>query len=203
MSHKCFISFKKEDKYYRDEILKKLGQEDVPVKFLDRWIDSEDADYILQEIRDNYLSDTTVTLFLIGLHSKEDEGVARFGRDNNFFIKRELQASLFDGKGNTRSGIVGVVLPEMESRVFTGNYQCSVCGKTHFTAIVDDSTVVREFSCNYFIPPKPGCCWGESDRYCVLTTYAQFIADHDQYVNCAYDKRYSRIAEKIRLRNLR
>ena len=93
MSHKCFISFKKEDKYYRDEILKKLGQEDVPVKFLDRWIDSEDADYILQEIRDNYLSDTTVTLFLIGLHSKEDEGVDRFGRDNNFFIKRELQAS--------------------------------------------------------------------------------------------------------------
>jgi hypothetical protein len=36
-----------------------------------------------------------------------------------------------------------------------------------------------------------------------LTTYAQFIADPDQYVNCAYDKRYSMIAEKIRLRNLR
>lgn len=74
MSHKCFISFKKEDRHYRDEILKKLNQEDVPAVFLDRWINSEDADYILQEIRDQYLADTTVTLFLIGEHSKENDG---------------------------------------------------------------------------------------------------------------------------------
>ena len=203
MSHKCFISFKKEDKYYRNKILYKLGQEDVPVKFLDRWIDSEDSDYILQEIRDGYLADTTVTLFLIGAHSKENDGVDEYGRDNNFFIKRELQASLFDGRGNTRSGIVGIVLPEKENAIFTGNYTCSICGESHFTAIVDDSTVVREFSCNYFIRPKPGCCWKEEDRYCVLTTYSQFLTDPDRYIDLAYDKRYSEVAQKIRLRNLR
>lgn len=203
MSHKCFVSFKKEDKYYRDAILKKLGQEDVPVKFLDRWIDSEDADYILQEIRDEYLADTTVTLYLIGAHSMENDGVDEYGRDNNFFIKRELQASLFDGRGNTRSGIVGIVMPELENVVFTGNYTCSVCGGSHFTAIVDDRTVVREFSCNYFIQPEPGCCWKEEDRYCVLTTYSQFLTDPDGYINLAYDKRYSNVSHKIRLRNLR
>ena len=203
MSHKCFISFKKEDKVYRDEILKKLGQEDVPVKFLDKWIDSEDSDYILQEIRDTYLADTTVTLFLIGTHSHEDDGVDILGRDNNFFIKRELQASLFDGKGNTRSGIVGIVLPAMVNKVFTGNYVCPDCGQTHSYVNVDDTTVVREFSANYYIAPKPGCCWTEKDRYCVLVAYDKFITAPNAYIDLAYEKRYSDISKKISLRNLR
>lgn len=203
MRHKCFISFKKEDRFYRDEILKKLNQEDVPVKFLDRWIDSDDADYILQEIRDQYLSDTTVTLFLIGEHSKEDDGCDEQGRDNNYFIKRELQASLFDGEGNTRSGIVGVILPCMDGKILTGNYVCQICKGSHFTAIVDDSTVVREFSVNYFIQPKPGCCWKEDDRYCVLVSYEDFMGDPDRYIELAYSKRYAAISEKIRLKNLR
>lgn len=203
MSHKCFISFKKEDKFYRDKILEKLGQKDVSVKFLDRWIDSEDSDYILQEIRDSYLADTTVTLFLIGEHSLEDDGEDVYGRDNNFFIKRELQASLFDGKGNTRSGIVGIVLPDMEDKVFVGDRVCAVCGNSHSTLIVDDRTVVREFSANYFIKPKPGCCWSAKDRYCVLVAYEKFMADPNKYINLAYEKRYSEISKKIRLRNLR
>ena len=203
MSHKCFISFKKEDKYYRNEILKKLGQEDVPVKFLDRWIDSEDADYILQEIRDEYLADTTVTLYLIGNHSMEDDGVDDQGRDNNFFIKRELQASLFNGEGNTRSGIVGIVLPDMVDKVFVGDHVCAVCGGSHSTLIVDDRTVVREFSANYFIKPKPGCCWRGEDRYCVLAAYDKFMANPSKYVDLAYEKRYSNISKKISLRNLR
>ena len=29
MSHNCFISFKKEDEYYKNEILRKLGNERI------------------------------------------------------------------------------------------------------------------------------------------------------------------------------
>ena len=72
MSHKCFISFKKEDIEYKDELIKILKEENVIEKSLDKTIDSEDGDYIMQKIREDYLKDSTVTLFLIGEHSSEN-----------------------------------------------------------------------------------------------------------------------------------
>lgn len=66
MSHKCFISFKKEDEYYKDQILKKLGSERITGKALDRRIDSDDIDYVMQVIRKEYMSNTSVTIFIIG-----------------------------------------------------------------------------------------------------------------------------------------
>ena len=45
MSHNCFISFKKEDSHYRDEIANKLDRKDIVGKSLDTWIDSDDIDY--------------------------------------------------------------------------------------------------------------------------------------------------------------
>ena len=48
MSHNCFISFKKEDLRYKEEILKKLGEERIQGKALDRWIDSDDIDYVME-----------------------------------------------------------------------------------------------------------------------------------------------------------
>ena len=132
MSHKCFISFKKEDATYKDEIVKKLRWEDVIVKSLDRWIDSENDDYIMSQIRKDYLGDSTVTVFIVGGHSSELEGEDELNRDKNHFIKRELQASLYNGEPpNTRNGILGVVLPAVQERIFKGLYTCPKCGKVH------------------------------------------------------------------------
>ena len=50
MSHNCFISFKKEDKNYKDKILKKLGQERIKGKALDKWIDSEDMQRSINQL---------------------------------------------------------------------------------------------------------------------------------------------------------
>lgn len=69
MSHNCFISFKKEDEYYKKEILEKLGADRIKGRSLDKWIESEDIDYIMQVIRSQYMKNTSVTLFLIGKHS--------------------------------------------------------------------------------------------------------------------------------------
>ncbi len=102
MTHNCFISFKKEDSIYKVEILKKLGNERIKGKALDKWIDSDDIDYIMQTIRSEYMIDTSVTLFLIGEHSSEMEGSDSNG-DKNAFIKKEIQATLFNGKGFSRS----------------------------------------------------------------------------------------------------
>jgi hypothetical protein len=69
MGHKCFISFKKEDADYRQAVIDLLGKENYIDKSLDRVIESEDGDYIMQVIREDYLRDSTVTIFLIGTHS--------------------------------------------------------------------------------------------------------------------------------------
>lgn len=200
---KCFISYKKEDILHKNYLVNKLGSNSFIDKTLDRWIDSEDGDYIMQVIRRDYLCDSTVTLFLIGEHSSENEGYDWNGYDKNYFIKRELAASLYNGTGNTRNGIVGIVLPNMYNRIYKGSHICSICGKSHNCVIMNDSTVVREFSKNYYIEPCPGCAWSEDDRYCVLAKWDDFIADPEPIIELAYSKRFSEIANKIVIRNLR
>lgn len=55
MAHKCFISFKKEDQWYRNKIDDLFSASDIINKGLDRVIDSYDGDYIMQTIRQDYL----------------------------------------------------------------------------------------------------------------------------------------------------
>lgn len=203
MAHKSFISFKKEDKWYRDKLVEKFNSSDVIDKSLDRVIDSEDGDYIMKTIRNDYLKDSTVTVFLIGEHSSENEGKDILGRDINYFIQRELQASLYNGKGNTRNGIVGVVLPEMYERIYGKSYVCNSCGEEHSYIYLNDNTVIREFSENYYIKPHNGCLWSEEERYCVLVKWTDFYKEPEYYINKAYDKRFAEISKKLKIYNLR
>lgn len=94
MGHKCFISFKKEDQNYRNMLDAYFEKVDIINKSLDREIESDNADYIMQVIREQYLEDSTITIFLIGKHSSENDGFDVFRRRKNHFIERELQASL-------------------------------------------------------------------------------------------------------------
>lgn len=146
MKHKCFISFKTEDIAYKKYIQNDLDV-DMIDKSLDTPIDSANEDYIMQKIRSDYLSDSTVTIFIIGEHCSE-----YLGWQEQCFIKRELQASLYNGQGNSRSGILGIVLPSMYDYVYKGNYECTICGGIHNWVAIDDSIVISEFSYNYYIP---------------------------------------------------
>ncbi len=196
MSHKCYISFKTEDEDYKSEIqkMKDEGKLDYIDKSLDEAIDSDDSDYIMRKIREDYLSDSTVTIFLIGSHSKES-----LGWEEQQFIKRELQASLYDGENNSRSGILGVVLPEMYDSIYKGTYTCATCGNSHNHISINDNTVIKEFSANYYIEPHIGCCWSEDQRYCVLVKWADFVNNPETYINKAFDKRCSNIASKVKV----
>jgi len=149
------------------------------------------------------LYDSTVTLFLIGNHSSENEGMDNDGKDKNYFIKRELAASLFDGSNNTRNGILGIVLPDMEPIMYKGTIKCSTCGNVHHCVCVNDETTIREFSCNYYTKPHSGCSWPEEERYCVLVKWNDFVNSPEHYINQAFNKRESDIVSKIRIRNLR
>lgn len=203
MGHKCFISYKKEDLQYKNKLLLLFDRSDIVDKTLDRVINSEDGDYIMSVIRRDYLSDSTVTLFLIGEHSSENEGYDWCGRPHNYFIQRELQASLYNGIGNTRNGILGVVLPEMYDKIFKGRYTCSQCGCNHSYVNIGDETVIREFSANYYLEPHSGCAWPDNERYCILVKWDDFVADPDKYVNMAFDKRSTDIAKRVKIKSLR
>ena len=203
MGRKCFISFKKEDNDYRQKVIDLLGNESYIDKSLDRVIQSEDGDYIMQVIREDYLRDSTVTIFLIGSHSSEYEGVDVWGRDKNYFIKRELQASLFNGKGNTRNGILGVVLPNMYNNIFKGTYHCTECDGDHNYVAINDYTVIREFSVNYYCEPHEGCAWQDKDRYCVLVKWSDFEKSPGTYIDEAFEKRGADVAGRIKIKNLR
>ena len=193
MSHKCFISFKTEDKKY-----KKYIQEDLKIDMIDKSlntpINSTDEDYIMRKIREDYLSDSTVTIHLIGEYSAEN-----LLYENQAYIKRELQASLYNGENNTKNGILGIVLPNMYDKIFKGSEVCTVCGKSHNIVCINDSTVVKEFSYNYYIP-KDGCSWSEEDRFCVLVKWNDFVKNPELYINKAFDKRSSLISAKTKVR---
>lgn len=192
MARKCFISFKTEDAAYKKAIQDDLNV-DMIDKSLDEAIDSDDEEYIMQQIRENYLSDSTVTIHLIGANSAEN-----LGEEEQKFIKRELQASLYDGKNNPRSGILGVVLPSAEVQIYCGSNSCK-CGNVVSVVTLDDSTAVKEFHVNFYIPNNK-CHWTEDDRYCVLVKWADFAADPEKYIEQAFSKREHSIAGKAKVR---
>jgi len=196
MGRKCYISFKTEDSAYKSEIqkMKEEGKIDFIDKSLNEAIDSEDPNYIMRKIREDYLSDSTVTIFLIGNKSSE-----ALGLEEQQYIKRELQASLYNGDGNLRSGILGVVLPQMYESIYKGNYTCPKCGNPHNHVAINDSTVIKEFSVNYYVEPHDGCAWNEDQRYCILVKWDDFIKAPDTYIEKAFNKREAEIAKKVKV----
>jgi MTH538 TIR-like domain (DUF1863) len=193
MARKCFISFKTEDAAYKKHIQEHLNVNMID-KSLNDAIDSLDEDYVMRRIREDYLSDSTVTIHLIGAKSAEN-----LGWSEQKYIKRELQASLYHGSGNTQNGILGVVLPSMQDTIYAGSYFCSTCGGSHNSINLTNSTVVSEFSYNYFIP-NTKCAWAEEDRFCVLVKWEAFTANAEYYIEQAFLKRDTAISEKTKVR---
>lgn len=191
MARRCFISYKREDAEYKRIILEDLGVDMVDYS-LDEPIDSDDEDYIMQQIRDRYLSDSTVTIHLIGAHGSENSGW-----EEQKYIKRELQASLYHGKNNTMNGILGIVLPHVTSNIYQGSQSCvHGCGNSHNIVNLNDDTTIREFWKNYYIPHNR-CAHGDDDRYCVLVKWEDFVRSPETYIEQAYQKRIHAIASKV------
>ena len=187
MKHKCFISFKTEDIKYKEYIQNDLDV-DMIDKSLNNPISSENEDYIMRKIREDYLKDSTVTICLIGEHSAENNIF-----ENQNYIKRELQASLYD----IPNGILGIVLPSMTDKIYKGPYICDNCGEEHNNVAIDDNTVIKEFSVNYYIPDHQGCSWSSDDRYCVLTKWDDFVVSPNYYIDTAFHKRSEPVRNKI------
>ena len=113
--HKVFISHHhKLDQAYKNQLVQFGKRHNI---FIDRSVDtgeiSDDLDdqTIRQIIRDEYLRDSTVTILLVGLETK-----------NRKHVDWELYSSMIDGTKNKKSGILVVNLPSTECmRVFAGH----------------------------------------------------------------------------------
>lgn len=105
--HKVFISYHHANDQWAKESLVKWATEhnifidgsvdtgDIP----DNWSDEE----IREEIRDEYLRDTTVTIVLVGTETK-----------NRKHIDWEIYSSMYNGKKNKKSGIIVIYLPSVQ-----------------------------------------------------------------------------------------
>ena len=102
--HKCFVSYHQDDE---DEVIQFI--DDYSSVFIpkvlgvsddDDFIDSSDTDYVMRRIRELYLTDSTVTIVLIGR--------CTWARK---YVDWEIASTLRNDSNNKRSGLLGVLLP--------------------------------------------------------------------------------------------
>ena len=110
--HNVFISYHHcNDQFYKDELIR-LGK-NFGV-FIDKSVDTGDisedlSDQAIREkIRDEYLRDSTVTILLAGLETK-----------NRKHVDWEIYSSMFDGVRNKKSGILVINLPSTQCTYYT------------------------------------------------------------------------------------
>ncbi len=80
---------------------------------------------------------------------------------------------------------------------------CSTCRGTHTWININNDTVIKEFSANYYLNKSSVCCYKENDRFCVLVRYCDFINDPDKYIEMAYKKLSEPINNEVHWRDLR
>lgn len=105
--HKCFISYHVADLDEVKIFVDNFGEEFIPITVgvteEDDFIDSTNEDYIKDKIREKYLSNSTVTIVLLG------EGT--HGRK---YVDWEISSSLRNDPVNNRNGLLVLTLPSMD-----------------------------------------------------------------------------------------
>ena len=116
-----------------------------------------------------------------------------------------MRATLSDYDGNPRHGVVGIVLPDMYEKNFKGTGECSHCGKKYNIVLINDDTVIREFSENYYLISDSENCnhYCEDGRYCVLCRLDEFIDNPELFIDKAYDKSKSKIADSVHYKDIK
>ena len=99
--HKVFISFYDEDKHYRHKFVRMMGN-----NLVDRSVgygdidDTVSVDTILRNIREDFISDATVTVVLISPCTWQRK-----------YVDWEIGSSLRNTAMNPRCGLLGILLP--------------------------------------------------------------------------------------------
>jgi hypothetical protein len=101
---KCFVSYHAADDSEVAEFVDTFGAVFIPkvigVSDSDPFVDSEDTDYIMDRIREKYLTDSTVTMVLVGRCTSARK-----------YVDWEVYSSLRNDRNNRRNGLLAISLP--------------------------------------------------------------------------------------------
>ena len=104
--HKCFVSYNANDGDEVGGFLDSFGSVFIPrvvgLSEADDFIDSDNTDYVMDKIREKYLTDSTVTIVLVGK--------CTWARK---FVDWEVYSSLRNDANNKRSGLMAITLPSV------------------------------------------------------------------------------------------
>lgn len=104
--HKCFVCYHHNDQTEVETFLDNYEAAFIPrvlgVSDEDEFIESTDTDYIMDQIREKYLTDSTVTIVLIGR--------CTWARR---YVDWEVYSTLRNDKNNKRSGLMAITLPSV------------------------------------------------------------------------------------------
>ena len=102
--HKCFVSFHHVDEDEVETFIDTFEDAFIPrvlgVSDEDEFIKSTDTDYVMEQIREKYLTDSTVTIVLVGK--------CTWARR---YVDWEVYSSLRNDSKNRRSGLMAITLP--------------------------------------------------------------------------------------------
>lgn len=184
--HKTFISYHhKLDQELKDAIITKgtVGEYFIDKSVMDGDINQYlEEETIMSKIRSEYIRDSTVVLVIIGEETSERP-----------FINSEIQAALW---GDNPTGLVAIVRDEVYDRIYN-HETCKVLGCSCGT---DLNTPTIEFKKripflvyeNHYIleddkPTYPH--FKNSDAYCSIYRYSDFMNNIEQYIDEAFNKR--------------
>lgn len=105
--HKVFISYHHDDEEQVNKFIdyfsynKEIFIPKIVGERYDTNINSDDSDYIMRTIREKYLTDSTVTIVLIGKETAKRK-----------YVDWEIASTIRNDANNKRSGLLGIYLPE-------------------------------------------------------------------------------------------
>ena len=109
VKHRCFVSYYKANstavKNFVEEFSDVFTAKTVGVTDEDDFIDSDDREYVMRRIREKYLSNTTVTIVLIGECTKARK-----------YVDWEIASTLRNDPVNGRSGLLGINMKSVDKR---------------------------------------------------------------------------------------
>ncbi|MEY2468267.1 MAG: hypothetical protein QOF21_965 [Actinomycetota bacterium] len=101
---KCFLSYHANDVSEVADFIETFDEVFIPkvigVNDSDPFVDSENTDYVLDKIREKYLTGSTVTIVLVGK--------CTWARK---YVDWEVYSSLRNDKSNRRNGLIAIELP--------------------------------------------------------------------------------------------
>lgn len=109
VKHRCFVSYHKANsiavKNFIEEFSDVFTAKTIGVTDGDDFVNSENTEYVMRRIREKYLSNTTVTIVLIGECTKARK-----------YVDWEIASSLRNDPINGRSGLLGINMKSVGRR---------------------------------------------------------------------------------------